>query len=107
MSYRNDKDRLQAEAWIGDAVLCLWARLHILNDAGLVDGPKCIRITSNQFLAAFGDPTAVEAELGRVYQTQGEAAAFRWIEERLAPTFLRQEENRRKRLGTRRVSEQG
>jgi len=94
-----NKDRLQAEAWIGDAVLCLWARLNILNDSGVVDGPKCIRITSNQFLAAFGDPTVVEAELGRVYKTEGEAAAFRWIEERLAPTFSRQEENRRKRLG--------
>ncbi|HYI92638.1 MAG TPA: hypothetical protein VEX68_03775 [Bryobacteraceae bacterium] len=105
MSYRNDKDRLQAEAWIGDAVLCLWARLHILKDAGVVDGPKCIRMTSNHFLAAFGNPTVVEAELGRVYKTEGEAAAFQWIEERLAPTFSRQEENRRKRLGIGRVED--
>jgi dsRNA-specific ribonuclease len=97
-----DKDRLQADAWIGDAVLCLWARLHILNDGGIVDGEKCIRMTSNQFLSAFGDPTAVEAELGRVYKDQGEAAAFEWIEDRLAPTFARQEENRQNRRGQRR-----
>lgn len=94
-----DRNRLQAEAWIGDAVLCLWARLHILREDGNVDGPKCTRLTSNQFLAAIGEPTAVEAELGRVYQNEGEAAAFRWIEERIAPLFAKQEENRLKRLG--------
>jgi hypothetical protein len=96
-----DKDLLQADAWIGDAVLCLWARLHILEEAGAIDGPKCVRMTSNQFLAAFGDPTAVEAQIGRVYRSAGETAAFRWIEESLAPTFRRQEENRRRKLGVR------
>ena len=95
-----EKMQLQADAWIGDAVLCLWARLQILNESGgAIDGPKCIRMTSNQFLAVFGDPTAVEAEIGRLYRRDGEAAAFRWIDERLAPTFGRQEENRRRKLG--------
>ena len=92
-----DKQRLQSEAWIGDAVLLLWARLHILKADGNLDGPKCIRMTSNQFLSAFGEPTAVEAELGRVYLSQGERAAFDWIESRIAPLFARQEENRLKR----------
>lgn len=95
------KQRLQAEAWIGDAVLCLWARLHILHADGAVDGPKCTRLTSNQFLAAIGEPTAVEAELGRIYQRDGAAAAFAWIEQTIAPLFARQEENRRKGLAKR------
>ena len=94
-----DKHRLQADAWIGDALLCLWARLNILSQDGVIDGPKCIRMTSNQFLTAFGDPTEVEARIGRAYRSGGEAAAFRWIEETLAPTFSRQEENRRRKLG--------
>ena len=29
-----DKDRVQSEAWVGDAVLLLWARLHILQAGG-------------------------------------------------------------------------
>lgn len=87
----------QADAWIGDAVLALWARLHILRNDRIVDGPKFLRMTSNQFLAAFGEPTRVEAEIGRVYREGGEAAAFAWIEERIAPLFSRQEENRLKR----------
>jgi dsRNA-specific ribonuclease len=91
------RDKRQEDAWIGDAVLCLWARLHILRADGVVDGPKCIRMTSNQFLSALGEPTALEAELGRIYQREGEEAAFRWIEERIAPIFARQEENRLRR----------
>ena len=84
----------QTDAWIGDAVLALWARLHILNAAGVVDGPKFLRMTSNQFLGALGEPTAIEAQIGRVYRQRGEAAAFQWIEEQIAPLFARQEEKR-------------
>jgi hypothetical protein len=99
-----DKKRpLQADAWIGDAVLALWARLHILAADGVVDGPKFLRMTSNQFLAAFGDPTAVEAQIGQVYRNGGEAAAFAWIEQNIAPLFGRQEENRLKRVRPRSV----
>jgi hypothetical protein len=94
-----DKDRVQSEAWIGDAVLLLWARLQILQADGRLDGPKCIRMTSNQFLSALGEPTAVEAEIGRVYLQHGERAAFEWIESRIAPVFARQEENRLRRKG--------
>lgn len=90
-----DRNRqLQADAWIGDAVLALWARLHILRVDGELDGPKFLRMTSNQFLGAFGEPTAVEAQIGRVYRDGGEAAAFAWIEEKIAPLFARQEEKR-------------
>lgn len=64
-----------------------------------MDGEKCVRMTSNQFLAAFGEPSEVEAEIGRVYAQSGLAAACAWIEERLMPRFAQQEENRRKRLG--------
>jgi dsRNA-specific ribonuclease len=85
------------EAWIGDAVLALYARLKILREDGRVDGEKCKRLTSNQFLATFGEPTKVEAEVGRVYEREGLEAAFRWIEQHLLPLFERQEQNRLKR----------
>ena len=88
------KAMLAQEAWIGDAVLTLYARLKILREDGKLDGPKAVRMTSNQFLAALGEPTKVEAELGRVYARAGLAEAFGWIEQRVVPLFEKQEANR-------------
>ena len=88
---------LTGEAWIGDAVLALYARAKILREDGRVDGEKCVRMTSNRFLSAIGEPTKTEAEIGRVYQRAGLQAAFAFIEQRLMPVFERQEENRRRR----------
>ena len=85
------------EAWIGDAVLALYARLKILREEGRVDGEKCQRLTSNQFLGTLGGPTKVEAAVGRVYARDGLDAAFRWIERHLLPLFERQEANRKRR----------
>jgi dsRNA-specific ribonuclease len=91
----NFKDPLKAQAWIGDAVLALYARLRILREQGEVDGPTAVRMSSNQFLSAWGDPTEVEAEIGRAYAEQGLDAAFRLIEGKLMPVFDRQESKRK------------
>lgn len=91
--------RRREEAWIGDAVLSLYTRLRILDRDRAVDGPKAARMSSNQFLSGLGDPTGVEAEIGRLYRSDGLEAAFDWIEQRLVPLFERQEANRRKRSG--------
>jgi hypothetical protein len=93
------RDRIQQEAWIGDAVLCLYARMKVLREDAILDGEKSVRMTSNQFLSAAGEPTRVEAEIGRIFAREGLAEAFDWIEKRLMPHFERQETNRRKRLG--------
>ena len=85
------------DAWIGDAVLALYARLRILRQTGRVDGEQCKRLTSNQFLGALGEPTKVEAEIGRVYAREGLEAAFHWIDLNLLPLFERQEENRKRK----------
>ena len=87
------------DAWIGDAVLSLYARRRILRGDGALDQEKFTRMTSNQFLAVIGEPSEVEAEIGRIYESAGLEAAFQWIEERLIPVFEKQEENRRKRGG--------
>ena len=84
-------------------MLALWARLHILREDGVLDGAKFLRMTSNQFLAAFGEPTAVEAQIGRAYRDGGEAAAFAFIEEKIAPLFGRQEEKRLRGKGVRKL----
>jgi dsRNA-specific ribonuclease len=95
----DDRSVLLEQAWLGDAVLALYVREMILRDDGALDGDKYTRMTSNQFLSAWGEPTAVEAEIGRLYQQEGLPAAFQWIETRLVPVFARQEQNRRKRRG--------
>lgn len=88
--------RLQEEAWIGDAVLTLFARSRILDGGGGVDAALASRMTSNQFLSAFGEPTDAEARLGRIYRQQGLDGAFRWIETEWMPMFSRQEEKRQR-----------
>lgn len=90
---------LRNQAWIGDAVLALYARLRILREDGALDGPKAVRMSSNQFLAALGEPTAVEAAIGRVYARDGLDAAFAHIENTLMPLFARQEEKRARKAG--------
>jgi dsRNA-specific ribonuclease len=96
------EEALRAEAWIGDAVLALFARERILREHGLIDGERCERMTSNQFLSALGEPTAVEARIGRAYQEGGLARAFAWIESEIVPLAEKQEAKRARTLSVRR-----
>lgn len=93
--------QIKNQAWIGDAVLALYARLKILREDGALDGDKCNRLTSNQFLGSIGEPTRVEAEIGRCFEREGLPGAFAWIEKRLVPMFERQEQNRKRKPGRR------
>ena len=83
---------IRDQAWIGDAVLALFARRWILeNTPESADRAALfIRMTSNRFLTAFGEPTRVEARIGRVYEAEGEAAANALIESTLLPLFKKQ-----------------
>lgn len=94
-------EQLVKEAWVGDAVLSLYARCKILNETGRADGVLFVRLTSNQFLACFGEPTKVEASIGRIYAEEGLQRAFQWIEETLIPLFERQEEKRARKSSKR------
>ena len=91
MTANERRRRILEEAWIGDAVLCLYCRGRILKRDGAVDGDKLNRMTSNQFLSTFGEPSHVEAEIGRVYAQEGLDAAFAWIEAKLIPNFDKRE----------------
>jgi hypothetical protein len=94
MNANERRRRILEEAWIGDAVLCLYCRSRILKNDGLLDGDKFTRMTSNQFLTTFGEPSDVEAEIGRVYTGEGLEAAFGWIEAKLMPKFDKREAKR-------------
>ena len=87
---------LQEEAWVGDAVLELFARCKVLEECGKLDLGMKTRFTQNQFLSSIGEPTRVEAEIGRVYRAEGLESAFAWIRAHLEPVFAKQEANRRK-----------
>ena len=99
MARKLNREQILKEAWIGDAVLTLYARSRILREDGIADNAKAERMTSNRFLSAISDPSEAEAAIGRVYQSQGLDAAFRWIEDRLMPVFDRQEGKRQRREG--------
>lgn len=91
MSRRDEEMREEREcAWVGDAVLALFARQYVLRERGSMDGDWFMKLTSNEFLSAFGNPTRVEASIGRLYQEQGLEAAFGWMDEHLLPMFRRQ-----------------
>jgi hypothetical protein len=94
MNANERRRRILEQAWVGDAVLCLYCRDRILRDDGVVNGDKFTRMTSNKFLATFGEPSEVEAEIGRVYQDEGLDAAFAWIEAKLMPNFDKRETKR-------------
>lgn len=79
------------EAWVGDAILALFVREWILREQGQMDGEMFVRFTSNDFLRCAGNPTSVEAEIGRTYQQLGLQAGFDWIETNLYPHFIKKE----------------
>jgi dsRNA-specific ribonuclease len=95
------RQKVLEEAWIGDAVLSLYARRLILNEKGAVSSVELERMTSNQFLSGLGEPSSVEAEIGRAYQDGGIEAAFRWIESNLMPVYRRQQEKRQRSTNVR------
>lgn len=85
------------QAWVGDAVLSLFARRWLLDQDGRMDGERLVRMTSNHFLSAIGNPTSVEAKIGRIFEREGLDAAFRWMAEELVPLYEKQERKRLRR----------
>ncbi|MGJ5818657.1 hypothetical protein [Paludibaculum fermentans] len=99
MPRTDQRSRILRDAWIGDAILCLYARELILREGGRVDGEWYTRMTSNQFLGQLGEPSEVEARIGRAYESGGLAGAFTWLDENLLPLYRRQEAKRQRASG--------
>jgi dsRNA-specific ribonuclease len=92
-----DDQNLRDRAWVGDALLALYAREWLLQQGvppGESRGELFTHFTSNQFLSALGDPTRIEAKIGLVYREEGKDAAFLFISEVILPLFLRQMQKR-------------
>lgn len=78
------------DAWIGDAVLALFARRWILANARRMDAMLFTAMTSNQFLSTLSNPTRLESRIGRRFTEHGLEAAFAFIEAEVLPQFLAQ-----------------
>ncbi len=92
-------NELRTKAWIGDAVLALFAREWILKQSDITSERRAevfIQMTSNKFLSSLGEPTAMEAEIGTRYEAEGLDAAFEFIEKKFIPIFQKQRKNQRK-----------
>lgn len=96
MSRKDEELRQEREAaWVGDAVLALFARQYVLRERNAMDGEWFTRLTSNDFLSAFGNPTRVEASIGKLYLSGGLEEAFAWMDTELIPVFRKQTANKR------------
>jgi hypothetical protein len=86
------EEQLRNDAWIGDAVLALFARswlLQVSQGESSKDRNQLFELwVSNQFLSSFGEPTSIEAAIGRAYASGGLDAAFTFIEENLLSRFV-------------------
>jgi len=96
LSATEKERRMREDAWLGDAVLALHARIYLLDTYGGIDADAFKRLTSNDFLAGLGlgSPTAVEARIGRLYREEGPEAARAFIVETLLPHFKKREAKR-------------
>jgi len=96
----DEERRLREDAWVGDAVLALHARIYLLDTHGHIDAAAFTRLTSNDFLAGLGlgSPTAVEAHIGRLYRGGSPGAAAAFIRSAILPHFEKRE-NKRRRAG--------
>ncbi len=93
------EENKRTKAWIGDAVLALFAREWILKQSDIAVKDRAevfIQMTSNQFLASLGEPTAMEAEIGVVYEDESLQAAFDFIERKFLPVFVKQRQKRKR-----------
>ena len=91
VSRKDEELRKEREAaWVGDAVLALFARQFVLRERNAMDGEWFTRLTSIEFLSAFGNPTRVEASIGKLYMAGGLDAAFTWMDAELVPLFRKQ-----------------
>lgn len=96
---KSPEQHLREEAWLGDAVLGLYARQWLLARHGQIDTGAFVAFTSNQFLSGLGEPTQVEAAIGRIYGTAGLEAAFAHIEQNLLPLFQKHQARRQRCRG--------
>jgi hypothetical protein len=90
----NIERTLRDQAWVGDAVLALYARRWLLGHTPKkmsdADRQQLFELfVSNQFLSSFGEPSQVEAAIGRKFEQEGLLGAFTHIEKSFLESFCK------------------
>ena len=81
-------------AWVGDAVLALFARRRILQQTNIPNKERAEvfqAMTSNEFLSHFGEPTKIEYEIGILFENEGLTEAYNYIETHLLSNFVKKQ----------------
>lgn len=81
-------------AWIGDAVLALYARKWILRQSSIAPKERADvfqSMTSNEFLSHWGEPTQVESEIGLLFEKEGLEKTMQYLEENFLPIVLKRQ----------------
>ena len=84
-------------AWVGDAVLALFARRWILQQTNIPNKERAEvfqAMTSNEFLSHFGEPTKIECEIGILFENEGLTEANNYIETYLLPKFIKKQKQK-------------
>lgn len=85
-------------AWVGDAVLALFARRWILEQSDIIMKERADifqAMTSNEFLSHFGEPTGIECEIGIIFENEGLTKANDYIETNLLPSFIKKQRQKK------------
>jgi hypothetical protein len=102
----NSERMMRDQAWVGDAVLALYARRWLLRHTPKkmsdADRQQLFELfVSNQFLSSFGEPSQVEAAIGRRFEQEGLLAAFTHIEKSFLESFCKSARKRGYKLAGR------
>ena len=92
------------DAWIGDAVLSVYARTRVLREQGKISANDERLLVSNRIINSYAQPTKTEALIGRRFRESGFDAAMLWIRENLEPVWAKQTEKRMKASGGSKVA---
>ncbi len=85
-------------AWIGDAILALYARKWILKQSSIQAKERASvfqSMTTNEFLSHWGEPTQVESRIGKIFEEDGFEKAMHYIEANLLPIVIKRQKQKK------------
>ena len=85
-------------AWIGDAILSLYARKWILDQSSIHAKEReevFQSMTTNAFLSHWGDPTKVESRIGKIFKEEGLEKAMLYIELTILPIAIKRQKQKK------------
>lgn len=94
-------------AWIGDAILSLYARKWILDQSSIHAKEReevFQSMTTNAFLSHWGEPTKVESKIGKIFEEEGLEKAMHYIELNILPIVIKRQKQKNNLVATKKKS---